>query len=56
MRDDGRRSALRALLDERVDGTPLWTRALGGIGLVTAAALVAVGVGVAMSVVVAWLF
>ena len=56
MRGDRPRSALRALLDERVDGSPLWTRALSGIGLVTAAALLAIVVGFVMSVVVAWLF
>lgn len=35
---------------------PMWRQALEGIGLVTVAALVAIGVGALMSVVVAWLF
>ena len=50
------RQSLRSLVDARGDGTPLLLRALSGIGLVSAAALLAVAVGVAMSVVVAWLF
>jgi len=50
------RQSLRSLVDARSDDTPLWLRALSGLGLVSAAALLAVALGVVMSVVVAWLF
>lgn len=56
MNDRGPRQSLRSLVDARGDGTPLLLRALTGIGLVSAAALLAIAVGVVMSVVVAWLF
>ncbi len=35
---------------------PVWRQALEGIGLVTAAGLLAVAVGALMSLVVSWLF
>ena len=36
--------------------TRLWRQALGGIGLVTLAGLIALGVGAVMALVVSWLF
>jgi len=50
------RQSLRSLVDARGDGTPVLLRALTGIGLVSAGALLAVAIGVVMAVVVAWLF
>jgi hypothetical protein len=38
------------------DDLPVWRQAMDGIGLVTAAALLAVAVGALMSLVVSWLF